>query len=233
VNASNGCLAFNANGCAGGVSQGCHSVWVEGWNNMGLSTGQVSYGPLCYDTVPPVTTILLAGTLAGGVYTSPVSVYLTATDASSGVKTTYYAVDGGVYTTYSGGFVVSTSGSHNVAYYSVDEAGNTETPHTASFTVQISATTEPPTATPVLGSPNGTYLNVLYLKITDATPNAVIYYTTNGTTPTTNSAVYSGPVSLLPVDFSTTYTVEAIAVAPGDSPSPIAVGVYTVQEELQ
>jgi xanthomonalisin len=233
VNAANGCLAFNANGCAGGVSQGCHSVWVEGWNNMGLSTGQVSYGPLCYDTVAPVTTILLAGTLAAGIYTTSVSAYLTATDATSGVKATYYSVDGSAYSTYSGGFVVSTSGNHTVAFYSVDEAGNKEVPKSTSFTVQIQSSTEPPTATPVLGSPNGTYLNVLYLKISDATPNAVIYYTTNGTTPTTNSTVYSGPVSLVPGDFSTTYTVEAMAVTPGDTPSPIAVGVYTVQEEIQ
>jgi hypothetical protein len=32
-NSSTGCLAFEANGCSGGVVQGCHTVHVEGWNN--------------------------------------------------------------------------------------------------------------------------------------------------------------------------------------------------------
>jgi hypothetical protein len=200
---------------------------------MGLSTGAVSYGPLCFDNVPPVTSAILAGSLAGTVYTTPVSVFLSATDATSGVKATYYSVDGGAYSTYSGYFAVSTSGSHTVNYYSVDLAGNSETPKSVSFTIQISTSPLPPTAAPVFGSPSGTYIAVLNLKITDATPNAVIYYTTDGTPPNTNSAVYNGPVQLLPLDFQTTYTVEAMAVAPGDSPSPIAVGVYTVQERIQ
>jgi len=233
VNAANGCIAFNANGCAGGASQGCHTVAVEGWNNMGLSTGYSTYGPLCYDTVAPVTQVILAGTLAGAVYTTPVSVYLTASDATSGVKTTYYSVDGGAYNGYSGYFAVSANGKHTVSYYSVDLAGNKETPKSVSFTVQTQTSTLPPTAAPVFGSASGTYITVLDLKVTDATPNAVIYYTTNGTAPTTSSAVYSGPIVLVPGDFQTTYTVEAMALAPGHTQSPIALGVYTVQELIQ
>jgi kumamolisin len=233
VNAANGCIAFNANGCAGGASQGCHTVAVEGWNNMGLSTGYSTYGPLCYDTVAPVTQVILAGTLASGVYTTPVSVFLSATDATSGVKTTYYSVDGGANTVYSGYFTVSANGSHTVSYYSVDLAGNKETPKSVSFTVQTQSSTLPPTAAPVFGSANGTYIQVLNLKVTDATANAVIYYTTNGTAPNTSSPMYNGSISLVPGDFETTYTVEAIAVAPGHSQSPIAVGVYTVQELIQ
>jgi hypothetical protein len=234
IHAVDGCLAFNANGCAGGASQGCHSVWVEGWNNMGLSTGAVSYGPLCYDNVPPVTNVILAGTLAGTIFTSPVSAYFIATDSTSGVKATYYSIDGGASTVYAGGyFSVTTSGSHTITYYSVDGAGNSETPKSVSFTIQIQTSPLPPAAAPAFGAPAGTYYTVLNLKITDTTPNAVIYYTTDGTNPTTSSPMYNGPVSLLPGDFSTTYLVQAIAVAPGYSQSPIAVGVYTVQELLQ
>jgi hypothetical protein len=230
VNVSTGCLAFDANGCAGGVSEGCHTVLVEGWNNMGLSTGENSYGPICYDTTPPVTAAILAGTLAGNVYTSPVSVIFTATDNASGVQTTWYSIDGGPNTVYSGGyFTVSSAGSHTITYYSVDVAGNRETPKSVSFTIQPQTQTQPPTAAPVFGEPSGNYHDPFSLTITDATPNAVIYFTTDGTTPTTSSTPYAGAFSLNCTGaFIQTCTVEAIAVAPGDSPSPIAVAVYTL-----
>jgi len=102
VNASSGCLAINPNGCMGGVTQGCDYARVEGWNNMGHSTGAVSYGPLCFDNVPPDTKLIPDGTLAGAVYTTPVSVSFIATDATSGVKTTCSSIDGGAYSVYSG-----------------------------------------------------------------------------------------------------------------------------------
>jgi len=135
-NASNGCLAFNgADGCAGSPGQGCHTAHVRGWNNQGWTTGDATYGPICYDTVPPVTTPSLSGTLYAGSYVSPVKVTLSATDASSGVANTYYEIDAGPVLTYLSPFTVSTGGSHVVYYSSVDVAGNLETTHTVSFTI--------------------------------------------------------------------------------------------------
>lgn len=124
-------------------------------------------------------------------------------------------------------------GNHTLDCLSEDVAGNSETPKSVSFRIQVQTSPLSPTAAPAFGSPSGTYYTVLNRKVSDATPNAVIYYTTNGTAPTTSSAVYNGSISLAPGDFETTFTVEAMAVAPGDSPLPIAVGVYTVQEVIQ
>ena len=55
-----------------------------------------------------------------------------------------------------------------------------------------------------------------------ATPNAKIYYTTDGTTPTTSSTLYSAAISL-----TATKTVKAFAVVDGGVPSDVQTFVYT------
>jgi hypothetical protein len=148
-NAVNGCLSFvyGANGCAGGVSQGCHTAYAVGWNNEGWTTaygGQsYSYGPICYDTVPPVTTTTLSGTVRGTVFASPVTVTLSASDPApgSGVALSNYQVDSGALLTYSVPFVVGTTGNHTVYFYSTDVAGNVETTKSVNFWVKSPTTT--------------------------------------------------------------------------------------------
>jgi photosystem II stability/assembly factor-like uncharacterized protein len=58
---------------------------------------------------------------------APVTVTLTAVDAGrAGVDHTYYTVDGGGRLTYAVPFAISSQGSHHIAYWSVDLAGNLE-----------------------------------------------------------------------------------------------------------
>ena len=82
---------------------------------------------------------------------------------------------------------------------------------------------EPPAATPLFSIGGGEYATPLKLIITDSTPGAILYYTTDGTTPTVNSMQYSGPLMI-----SSTETVRAIAKSAHTMQSAIASATYTI-----
>lgn len=69
----------------------------------------------------------------------------------------------------------------------------------------------------------GAYSPTQMVTLTDSTAGATIYYTTNGTAPTTSSTLYAGPIAV-----SSTLTIQALATAPGYSQSAVASGTYTV-----
>ena len=78
---------------------------------------------------------------------------------------------------------------------------------------------------PVEFSPSGgTYTTAQTVTISDSTPGASIFYTTDGTTPATGSTQYSGPITV-----STSENVQAIALAPGFSQSTVASATYTLK----
>jgi hypothetical protein len=117
------------------AGQGCHTANVRSWDNSGFS-GYQTYGPVCYDTIAPVSTATLSGIDVSGTWESAVTVKLNATDANSGVKGIRYKLDGGGYATYSSPFIVSTLGAHSVTYYAYDGAGNTEAAHSTGFVIK-------------------------------------------------------------------------------------------------
>lgn len=88
------------------------------------------------DIEPPVTSLEVAGTLGNNDwYVSDVTVAITAADNTegSGVAETRYSLNGAAWNTYNAPVVLDTDGIYNLAYYSVDSAGNIETVQTASF----------------------------------------------------------------------------------------------------
>ena len=85
------------------------------------------------------------------------------------------------------------------------------------------------TIAPVLPTPTfspvaGTYTSAQSVTISDSTAGTTIYYTTNGTTPTTSSAVYSGPIAV-----TSTQLIEAIGVVPGYVTSQVTGAKYTIE----
>jgi mono/diheme cytochrome c family protein len=63
---------------------------------------------------------------------------------------------------------------------------------------------------PIISPNGGVYTNSVTVSMTDATNGVSIYYTLNGTAPTTNSLLYTGPFVL-----TNTVEVNAIAAQPG------------------
>ncbi|OPY34463.1 MAG: Fibronectin type III domain protein [Methanomassiliicoccales archaeon PtaU1.Bin124] len=101
------------------------------------------------DSTAPTTALVVDGTQGTDYwYTTMVNVYLTASDDSSGVASTYYKIDSGAWTTYASPFLISTDGQHNVQYYSVDMNGNTEATTSTMISVDLS---EPTTSASAIG----------------------------------------------------------------------------------
>jgi formylglycine-generating enzyme required for sulfatase activity len=87
-----------------------------------------------------------------------------------------------------------------------------------------------PAATPTFSPSGGTYMSDQSVTISCATPYATIYYTTDGTMPTTSSSKYAGPVAASVSGNGT--TIEAIATATGYSASAAGSASYNVLPQL-
>ncbi|MCI1768786.1 MAG: chitobiase/beta-hexosaminidase C-terminal domain-containing protein [Mageeibacillus sp.] len=101
-------------------------------------------------------------------------------------------------------------------------------PLTTTITVTISAAG-------IVGAPTfvpaaGTYTENQSVSLSSSTDGATIYYTTDGTTPTAASNVYSGAITVtgIPGERIST-TIKAIAVKPGMQNSSVASAAYVIE----
>ncbi len=166
-------------------------------------------------TITPATAAPVFS-LAAGTYTTAQADSITDSTAGASI---YYTTDGSTPTTastpYKGTLTVAKS--ETLKAVAVAPGDSLSAVASATYTIQ------PVVATPVFSPPPGTYSSSQSVTIGDATSGAVIYYTTNGTVPTTSSAKYTGPITV-----SATETIDAIAVATGYTESPLANGPYTI-----
>jgi len=159
------------------------------------STGAaISYTILAANSTGGAWLSISAGT--GCCYTTPAAVTLTADPAST--------LAAGVYT----------------AEIIVTEDGGAA--ESMLIPVTLTVNTSSKTATPVFTPPGGSYSSAQSVTITSGTRDAAIYYTTDGSNPTTASTVYTGPIFV-----DDTETLKAIAISPGYAESAIATAVYT------
>ena len=94
--------------------------------------------------------------------------------------------------------------------------------------VYTTGSSAPPVSTsPSFNPPGGSYSTAQSVNIANGSSSSTIYYTTNGTTPTTSSTVYTGPIAV-----GATETLKAIAVASGYGPSAVASAAYSIAPVL-
>ena len=181
----------------------------------GYSTSGVSSATYTIQTAAAAAPVLSEST---GTYTGTQTV--TISDSTAGA-TIYYTTNGAAPTTsssvYSGGISISSSTVLSAIAAAKGYANSAVS--SASYTIQT-----PIAATPLLSKPTGTYTGTQTITISDATSGATIYYTTNGTTPTTSSTVYSGGVSI-----PSSSVLSAIAAVKGYTNSAVSSASYTIQ----
>ena len=88
---------------------------------------------------------------------------------------------------------------------------------------EVAGGSTPTCATPTFSPAEGTYTSAQTVAISCATSGATIYYTTDGSAPSTESSVYSSAIAV-----SSTTTIKAMAVASGYNNSSVASATYTI-----
>lgn len=195
----------------GTLDAGQHQVTVKLGYKDGESTESVS-GSLRFTITTAVATPTIATeNVAGGVL-------ITLSCASKGAAI-HYTTDGSTdptssSTLYSGPFVLTSTATVK-AIGILDGSGNSAVLTSSEISVgQANAPTFSVTA--------GTYEGKKTVEITAATGDA-IHYTTDGSDPTVQSAVYDGAITV-----AETTTLKAIAVAQGKAVSAVTGARYTI-----
>jgi uncharacterized repeat protein (TIGR03803 family) len=177
----------------------------------GVEAADDGLGGTIYE-IPNVVTANPTFSPVAGAYTGAQTVTLTDTTAGAAI---YYSINGGTSTKYTASLHVTES--ETIQAVAVSASLPPSQMATASYQIGDIA------ATPQFAPPAGTYTLTQSVILTDAAPGAIIYYTTNGTTPTTSSTKYTVPITV-----SATETIKALAVATGYTNSPAGSAAYSI-----
>ncbi len=152
-----------------------------------------------------------------GIYATAQKVTLADTTAGAAI---YYTTNGTAPTSASTKYAGAISVSKTETIKAIGIANG----HTASGVASAVFTIEPKAATPAFSPKPGSYTSAQSVAVTDATKGAAIYYTLDGTLPSSSSTHYSAPIKI-----AATTTLKAIAVASGYSSSLVDTGSYVIE----
>ena len=179
---------------------------------VALTLSGLGYSLHAQTTLPAPIFSLPAGTYANSV--------LAMSDSASGA-TIHYTTNGSTPTTsstaYTGPIALNSSGTFTFKAIAV-ETGNINSPVTS-----VTYTIHPTLTRPGFSPPGGSYTGTQTVTVSDVSRGVTIYYTTDGSTPTTSSAVYSAPLTV-----SSSKALNAIAALSGWTNSPVASAAYTI-----
>ena len=153
--------------------------------------------PVPVDATAPVTV-----SDAKATYVSSATIKLTATDAGSGVASTYYKLDGAAQTAGTT-IAVNTVGAHTIEFWSVDVAGNIETHKTASFTVTAPVPVDA-TAPVTVSDAKATYVSSATIKLTATDAGSGVastYYKLDGAAQTAGTTIAVNTVGAHTIEF--------------------------------
>lgn len=159
--------------------------------------------------------IAVSASPEGGSFSSSVQVTLSSTPSGS----IYYTTDGSTPTTASTRYTgaITLTQTTTLKFFAVDAGGQKSAIQSETYTISTPA--------PVItASPDaGTYGGPVSVTLTSNKTGTTIYYTTNGSTPTTSSARYSAPLAL-----SATTTLKYFAVDSTGNTSPVTTKTYVI-----
>lgn len=153
----------------------------------------------------------------GGSYASVQTVSVSSTTAGAKI---YFTTDGSAPSTAStayDGTPVTISAGQVLQAVAVKQGMSTSATGSATYTIGT-------VATPQFSPPGGTYASTQSVELKTTTAGATIYYTTDGSTPSTSSTRYAGTAISLPEG----RTISAIATASGMAPSQMGAATYMV-----
>ena len=197
---------------------GTYTVTLTATNLAGSDTVTKTSYITVLDTIAPT----VSTNLAGGNYNTAQTVTLTTTDASP--TTIYYTTDGtdptSSSTQYTGPINIDTT--TTLKFMAIDTAGNQGTTQTETYNID---TTAPTVQANPLGGNYNTAQSVV-LTANDENPTT-IYYTTDGTEPTSSNTQYTGPINI-----GTTTTLKFMAIDIAGNQGTVQTETYNIKSDV-
>ena len=188
------------------------------FNNLYSNWGPVSSQIYIIDNIAPTAVV----NQPGGTYNVSKSVALAAYDDQDSNPTIYYTTDGSDPKTsstrvkYTSAFVINST--TTLKFYAVDKSGNEAGVSTETYIIDKTA----PTASAKIKGGNYNINQTVNLVMSEA---GNIYYTTDGTIPTTASKLYTAPIAI-----TSTITLKFIAIDKLGNKSQVYTEKYTIDK---
>jgi len=182
----------------------------------GYSSSRVATATYTIDLPPAATP---AFTPRGATYSAPQNVRISDATPRAAI---HYTTDGTMPTNASAIYTSPILVSGTETLHALATAGDFAPSAVATAHYQIILNA----ATPVFSPGGGSYASPQSVEIAGKTPGASVFFTRDGTTPTTSSNPYRGPIEL---PFSHQIQIlKAISGGPGFHSSPVASASYTI-----